>query len=106
LWEELISDLLSGLDIARMAYKFHLGVARAIRDGVLYMSRSTGLNKVVISGGVFQNKLLTELVMELLAKEGIAVYRHKEVPPNDGGISLGQAVIGNEVTKNVLGSTP
>lgn len=105
LWEELISDLSSGLDNVRMAYKFHMGVARAIRDGVLHMSRSTGLNKVVISGGVFQNRLLTELVMELLAEEGIAVYRHKEIPPNDGGISLGQAVAGNEVMKNVRGST-
>lgn len=71
----------------------------------IHMSRSTGLNKVVISGGVFQNRLLTELIMELLAEEGIALYRHKEVPPNDGGISLGQAVAGNEVTKNVPGST-
>jgi hydrogenase maturation protein HypF len=57
-----------------------------IRDG-------GGVSSVAISGGTFQNLLLMEQVVELLAGKGFAVYRHRRVPTNDGGISLGQAVL-------------
>lgn len=107
LWEQLVKDRERKVDVCIMACKFHHGVARGIRDGVLRMSRETGLDKVVLSGGVFQNRLLTELVTGLLEREGLQVYRHRQVPPNDGGISLGQSLVGNEVyMRNVSGSTP
>lgn len=105
LWEALLDDLEKGSDVRNMAYKFHVGLAKAVKDGALYMAESTGVDKVVLSGGVFQNRLLIELAVDLLKKEGLRVYCHNEVPPNDGGISLGQAVVGNEVKKNVLSST-
>jgi hydrogenase maturation protein HypF len=53
----------------------------------------TGINQVALSGGVFQNRLLLRLTLEYLEKTKINVFTHKEVPCNDGGISLGQAVI-------------
>jgi hydrogenase maturation protein HypF len=54
----------------------------------------TGLSTVALSGGVFQNRRLVELVVPLLDGDGFAVLRHAQVPPNDGGISLGQVAIG------------
>ncbi len=102
LWEEMVSDLLAKKDISRLAYKFHLTVARSIRDGVVYMAEKTGSDQVVLSGGVFQNKLLTVMVEELVSNEKIKVYRHRQVPPNDGGISLGQALIGDEVQRKCV----
>ena len=56
------------------------------------MQQQTGLKQVVLSGGVFQNGLLTEMVVPRLEKTGLTVLTHTLVPPNDGGISLGQAV--------------
>ncbi|MCY4424766.1 MAG: hypothetical protein OXC06_17020, partial [Acidimicrobiaceae bacterium] len=55
---------------------------------------ATGLTAVAISGGVFQNRRLVELLVPDLEQSGFEVLRHRQVPPNDGGISLGQAAIG------------
>ncbi|GAI95612.1 unnamed protein product, partial [marine sediment metagenome] len=54
---------------------------------------NTGINKIALSGGVFQNKYLTEKVISLLEDKGFKVFIQRKVPPNDGGISLGQAVV-------------
>jgi hydrogenase maturation protein HypF len=56
------------------------------------LRRQTDLDRVVLSGGTFQNAILLEELSRSLAKSGFAVYTHRLVPPNDGGISLGQAV--------------
>ena len=53
----------------------------------------SGLDAVVLSGGVFMNALLTGEVLERLEADGFRVYRHRRVPPNDGGISLGQLAV-------------
>ena len=105
MWEALLKDVRSKENTAYMAYKFHLGVAQGILKGIRQMASKTGLKKVVLSGGVFQNKLLTEMVAALLTKDGIVYYTHNQVPPNDGGIALGQAVVGNEVIKHVSSGT-
>ncbi|NTW05846.1 MAG: carbamoyltransferase HypF, partial [Peptococcaceae bacterium] len=97
LWKEMLADLLDFQPIPDMAYAFHFAVAKAIRDGVVYMADQTGLNRVVFSGGVFQNKLLASITEKLIIQEKVEVYTHRQVPPNDGGLSLGQAFIGNEV---------
>ena len=65
------------------------------------LARDTGINKVALSGGVFQNRLLLRLTSDYLEKTGLNVITHREVPTNDGGISLGQAVIGNFITNNL-----
>ncbi len=56
--------------------------------------RQTGIRKVALSGGVFQNRLLLELVDDGLAERGFEVLKHSLIPPNDGGIALGQAAYG------------
>jgi hydrogenase maturation protein HypF len=56
------------------------------------LRRQTDLDRVVLSGGTYQNAILLEELSRSLAKRGFAVYTHRLVPPNDGGISLGQAV--------------
>jgi len=53
-----------------------------------------GFNTVCLSGGVFQNKILTERTINLLKEDGFNIYTHNALPPNDGGISLGQLVVG------------
>ena len=56
--------------------------------------QETGIRKVALSGGVFQNRLLLELVDDGLAEKGFEVLKHSLIPPNDGGIALGQAAYG------------
>jgi hydrogenase maturation protein HypF len=59
----------------------------------LTLRKNTGINEIALSGGVFQNKYLTEKVVFLLEDKGFKVYIQRKAPPNDGGISLGQAVV-------------
>jgi len=61
---------------------------------VLETSKRVGLKKVALSGGVFQNDPLVGRIKEKLQREGFEVLTHSQVPPNDGGLSLGQAVFG------------
>ncbi|MBJ6727603.1 carbamoyltransferase HypF [Geomesophilobacter sediminis] len=86
-------DLAQGRSRADIARTFHRTVAEAVRASCGRIAAATGLTRVVLSGGVFQNRLLTEEVSELLQEGGLEVFRHRFVPPNDGGIALGQAAI-------------
>jgi hydrogenase maturation protein HypF len=64
-----------------------------IEEVCAQVRQNTGLKRVVLSGGVFQNCLLTEMVLLRLEKSGFHVLTHSLVPPNDGGLALGQAVV-------------
>ena len=64
-----------------------------MRNVCLRLREETGLNEVTISGGVFQNVTLLEKAKPLLQEAGFTIYTHHLVPPNDAGISLGQAVV-------------
>jgi hydrogenase maturation protein HypF len=98
-------DLRLGEDVPRIAARFHNGVAHAIRLGARLVRTRSGLNTVALSGGVFQNALLLERAGALLEEDGFEVLRHREVPSNDGGVSLGQAVIaGSPAERNPLTS--
>ncbi len=90
----ILADLDAGADRSLIAYRFHRGIADMVVATCAQIRGSTGLNAVALSGGVFQNRLLSELVLPLLEAEGFTVMRHRQVPPNDGGISLGQVAIG------------
>lgn len=79
--------------IEKISAKFHYTMANIIIDGCTKIKKSHNINKVALSGGVFQNKVLTEFALRLLKKEGFEVHTHSLVPTNDGGISLGQAAI-------------
>ena len=86
-------DLAAGVPRETIAARFHNGVAEAIQRGCEVVRARSGLDTVALSGGVFQNVVLLERAADRLDARGFRVLRHRQVPPNDGGISLGQAVI-------------
>ena len=86
-------DLLAGAAPPVIAARFHRGVAAAIAEVCAALRERSGLVTVALSGGVFQNLLLLGQVVDLLEESGFRVLTHARVPPNDGGISLGQAVV-------------
>ncbi|MYI15460.1 MAG: carbamoyltransferase HypF [Acidimicrobiaceae bacterium] len=96
----VISDLLAGQSPALIAGAFHRWVADAAVAASRQARESTGLSAVALSGGVFQNRRLVELLLPDLEKAGFEVLRHRQVPPNDGGIALGQAAIGRATLTN------
>lgn len=84
----IISDLSANTSSARISAKFHNGLVAAM----IAVSRHFGLESVVLSGGCFQNRYLTERATWRLVQAGFQPYWHQRVPPNDGGIALGQAL--------------
>ena len=81
-------------DPGEIARAFHAGVAHGLRDAAVALCRTHGLDTVVASGGVFQNTVLLEELHGLLERASLALWINHAVPPNDGGISLGQAALG------------
>ena len=92
---KVVKDLMKGVSTSKISARFHQTIARLITETCEAIRSQERLNRVVISGGVFQNILLLSLVTEGLKRSGFDVYTHHLVPANDGGISLGQAVIGH-----------
>jgi hydrogenase maturation protein HypF len=92
-WAPLIEavhrDVAHGEETARIAARFH----NALANWIVSMAERAGERRVALSGGVFQNGYLVERTAALLEARGFQVYTHQRVPPNDGGIALGQAVI-------------
>jgi len=92
---EIVTDIKNRVPVSEISAKFHRGVADMILNVCGFILRETGLKTVVLSGGVFQNRLLLRTTVGLLKNAGFDVLTHKEVPTNDGGVSLGQAAIAN-----------
>jgi len=87
--QAILEDLGKGVRPEHIAVRFHSGLAA----GLVRVAQAAGLPRVVLSGGCFQNGLLLSLARQRLEEAGFAVYSHRLVPPNDGGLSLGQAVV-------------
>ncbi|MHB1653753.1 MAG: carbamoyltransferase HypF [Desulfitobacteriaceae bacterium] len=85
-------DSLGGVERRTIAYKFHQTVAHMVGAGVREAQVRTGLTRVVLSGGVWQNPLLLTLTEDILQQEGLQVFVHRDTPANDGGLALGQAI--------------
>ena len=83
----ILADLRAGVPLAVIAAAFHRGLAGAIADVAIRV----GEKQVVLTGGCFQNAVLTEAVIAALRAAGLMPYWHHLVPPNDGGLALGQA---------------
>jgi hydrogenase maturation protein HypF len=90
---DVVGDVRIGIPPNVIAAKLHNGLAVTIRDVCVRLREESDLNEVALSGGVFQNVTLLGRVLPLLREAGFTVYTHRLVPPNDGGLALGQAVI-------------
>jgi hydrogenase maturation protein HypF len=91
----VVRDVRARIPVSVISLRFHQTMAQIISDMSQAIARETGITRVALSGGVFQNRLLLKLATAALKKAGLTVLSHRLVPCNDGGISLGQAVISN-----------
>ncbi len=89
----IVADLRAGAGAPLIAARFHLAVAGAVRAACRTAHRATGSRTVVLTGGVFTNALLDDMCTAGLAEDGFTVLGHTVVPPGDGGLALGQAVV-------------
>ena len=94
LLEAVLAERGRGTPAGRVARRFHLTVAGMVLEVCRRLRELTGIETVALSGGCFQNRLLLGMLVPLLEDAGFRVLLHRRVPPNDGGVSLGQAVIG------------
>ncbi len=93
MWKALLNDLQQKTSVKTIAARFHVGLAIAIVETVNTLRKKYSIDRVALTGGVFQNRILFEQVTNRLQASGINVLTHSLVPCNDGGLSLGQAVI-------------
>jgi hydrogenase maturation protein HypF len=97
LLSDMVDDLRTGLSVGAIAVGFHLAVADLIAEVADHLRHETGIARVALTGGVFQNVLLLGLARRALARRGFQVLSHRLVPPNDGGLALGQAAVAGYV---------
>jgi hydrogenase maturation protein HypF len=89
----IVTDIQQGVKRTRIAGRFHRTIAELLLAACRRIRDSHGLSVVALSGGVFQNRLLLETLMMLLQADQFTAYTNRRVPPNDGGLSLGQAAV-------------
>lgn len=99
LFEELLNELASGIPVCDISARFHNTIAYLLLDEAKRLLQQTGVTRVVISGGCFQNKRLTEQLQRLFAEAGIPLYVPGRIPCNDGGVSVGQLTIAASLYK-------
>ncbi|MFW6237161.1 MAG: Sua5/YciO/YrdC/YwlC family protein, partial [Desulfosudaceae bacterium] len=99
----VVADLRQGASVAGISRRFHATLIFLFAEVCDRIRRETGLQRVVLSGGVFQNVLLLEGLSEILQAGGFSVFTHRQVPTNDGGICLGQAAA---AAARIAGSPP
>ena len=90
---QVVADLEAGVTPPVIATRLHRGLADGTADACRQLRAMTGCGTVALSGGVFQNALLLELLEDRLQDDGFRVLTHRRIPPNDGGISLGQVAV-------------
>lgn len=93
LWEALLSDLRQGLSVPRIAARFHNAVIALCLEVAHHVRDVEGIRRVALSGGVWQNQILLHRTIQGLQQAGFEVLTHRQVPTNDGGLALGQAMV-------------
>lgn len=93
----VVEDRIRAVPTGSIAARFHETVAQLILEGCLHTRANTDICRVVLSGGVFQNNRLLQRTLALLVSRGFTAFIHHRVPTNDGGLSLGQAVLALEI---------
>jgi hydrogenase maturation protein HypF len=91
--KQIVTDTQHALPQALIAHRFHLTIAGMVGQMCSVIRTETGIRRVALSGGVFQNNLLLKSVLDLLYKDDFEVFTHQKFSPNDSGISVGQAFI-------------
>lgn len=99
--KSIVEDFKNGVEISTISYNFHNTLARTVLEISRILEKQCGIKDVILSGGVFQNKLLLSMAIEQLEEEDFKVWYHEKIPSNDGGISLGQAVVAWERVKGI-----
>jgi hydrogenase maturation protein HypF len=93
MWRALLNDLRDGVPTSVMAARFHLGLANCVSDLAVRLAAENGIGTVALSGGCFQNKVLFEACVARIEKAGLTCLTQAQITTNDGGLSLGQAVV-------------
>ncbi len=96
LLEALLADLRQRVSVGEMAARFH----NALVEGMVSVAQAVGAKRAALSGGCFQNRILLERAYQRLTDAGLRVYVHQRIPPNDGGISLGQVAVAAQKIEN------
>ena len=96
---QIIEDLNNKVEISVISAKFHNTIVNVVLQVAIEIRKSQNINKIALSGGVFQNKYLLKNVENKLKENSFDVYTHTKVPSNDGGIALGQIVIASKRLK-------
>jgi len=91
MWHQLVADMRNGVNQSQLSARFHASIVAMVRDVAVRLRQDTGVHAVGLSGGSFQNLTLLGGSQSLLESAGFRVCTHSLVPPNDGGIALGQA---------------
>ena len=99
LFRRVLQAQAAGEPVGRVAARFHLSLAHALAGMAATAARKTGTRRVGLSGGAMQNALLARLLPQALAEHGLDPLTHHELPPGDGGLSLGQAVWGRQLLR-------
>jgi hydrogenase maturation protein HypF len=90
---QVVAERDRGTSVPAVAAAFHAGLGRSVAAMARDLAAAAHVNTVALSGGVFQNSRLTEIVERELTASGVEVLVHSRVPPNDGGVSIGQAAV-------------
>lgn len=99
LLKAIVEDLKAGRGPREISAVFHTTLAQMVVEMCEGMREETGLKAVALSGGCFQNRALLGLTLDPLSERGFQVLLHRRVPCNDGGLSLGQAVVASQLFK-------
>lgn len=98
----IVSDIQQRVPLPQIAARFHHALAELLAQTCLGIREQSGLNEVALSGGVFQNRLLLEQLHKRLEQMAFRVYLNRRVPPNDGGLSLGQLAVAGKTLRNSI----
>ncbi|MCK5331946.1 MAG: carbamoyltransferase HypF, partial [Candidatus Marinimicrobia bacterium] len=97
----VVKAIQAGCDLGEIGSRFHRTLCAMLSTIIQQLRRKYDINTVVVSGGVFQNQILFEALIEDLETAKFSVFSHEKVPTNDGGIALGQALIGRKYLENL-----